>query len=160
MCNEKETGTWLPVVKETVDAIYNYLIPHQDGIKMSGRDYGRRGARVCTELVGRNIIEKKVLGRGKGCRYKWVATMPPTKVLYGSIAQKLHDEERKYKDTFKKKMKEKKETPAVAMPEMEEMKSLVEKLQEMWKFMQDNGVTIENDKLVLTEVKVTKTVLS
>ena len=105
MCTEKVTGTWPQVVKKTVDDVYNYLIQHPDGITMVATDYGKRGSRICSKLVSRGIIEKQMLGRGKGCRYKWIATMGPTKVLYGSIAQELYDEERKYKDTFKKKGK-------------------------------------------------------
>ena len=119
MCNEKITGMWLPTVKKTVDSVYEYLIQHPEGITMAANEYGKRGSRVCTKLVSRGIIEKKGLGIGKGWRYKWVATMAPTKVLYGSIAQELYDEERKYQETFKKKHAAKnKETPAV-QPEEE-----------------------------------------
>ena len=103
MCDEKNTGTWLPIVKKTVDAIYDYLIRHPDGITMSGKEYGKRGARVCSKLVSRGIIEKKYLGRGNGCKYRWAATMAPTKVLYGSIAQELYDEDKAYKETYNNK---------------------------------------------------------
>lgn len=107
MNEKKETGNWLPVVKKTVDDVYNYLIQNPDGAPMVAKDYGRRGARICSDLVSRGIIEKKILGRGHGCKYRWVATMGPTKVLYGSIAQKLYDEDKKYKDEFYKKKRAK-----------------------------------------------------
>jgi hypothetical protein len=39
--NEKEkTGNWLPVVKKTVDDVYNYLIQNPDGAPMVAKDYG------------------------------------------------------------------------------------------------------------------------
>ena len=99
----KKTGAWLPIVKKVVDEIYEYLIQHPDGITMSVRkEYGASGAKICTELVSRNIVEKQLLGRGKGCKYKWVASMAPTKVLYGSIAQKLYDDAKEYRDSYRK----------------------------------------------------------
>ena len=99
----KKTGAWLPIVKKVVDEIYEYLIQHPDGITMSVRkEHGSRGAKICTELVNRNIIEKQLLGRGKGCKYRWVASMAPTKVLYGSIAQKLFDDAKEYRDSYRK----------------------------------------------------------
>lgn len=107
MNEKKETGNWLPVVKKTVDDVYNYLIQNPDGAPMVAKDYGKRGARICSDLVSRGIIEKKSLGRGHGWKYRWVATMGPTKVLYGSIAQKLYDEDKKYKDEFYKKKRAK-----------------------------------------------------
>ena len=110
MCNEKKTGAWLPIVKKTVDAVYDYLTPHPDGITMKGGDYGKRGAAVCSELVRRGIITKSYVPNvGKGglcCKYRWTATMGPTTVLYGSIAQRLYDTQKRYDETHKKKVKE------------------------------------------------------
>ena len=121
MSNKGKTRSRLPFIKQTVDEIYEHLIQHPDGITMSVRkERGLMGARIVSKLVGRGIIEKQMLGRGKeGCRYRWVATMAPTKVLYGSIAQQLSDEDRMYMEQFKKKRATKnKETPAV-QPEEE-----------------------------------------
>ena len=121
MSNKGKTRSRLPFIKQTVDEIYEHLIQQPDGITMSVRkERGLMYARIMSKLVGRGIIEKQMFGRGKeGCRYRWVATMAPTKVLYGSIAQELADEDRAHRDSYKKKHAAKnKETPAV-QPEEE-----------------------------------------
>lgn len=175
MCIEKKTGTWFQVVKETVDSVYEYLIPHAEGITMSAKEYGKRGARVCTKLVDRGIVEKKALGKGRGWRYKWVATMAPTKVLYGSIAQELYDEQRKYNETFKQKGKQHPVEENVEKPSEIEaihgdiiMKCLVGQcgidlnkvpIMDMWENMKKRGVSIKDGRLVLTETKVVETIL-
>lgn len=104
MIEKKETGNWLPVVKKVVDDVYDLLIKNPEGAIIVATSYGKRGSRVCTELVGRGIIEKKRVALGK-CVYRWVANMGPTKVLYGSIAQKLYDEDQKYRKTYNNKNK-------------------------------------------------------
>ena len=139
MSNEGKTRSRLPFIKQTVDEIYEHLIQHPDGITMSVRkERGLMGARIVSKLVGRGIIKKQMLGRGsEGCKYKWSATMAPTKVLYGSIAQELADEDRAYRDSYKKKAAKKRETPAV-QPEEEKLPdnpsdpSLVEIAQSIW----------------------------
>ena len=159
MCTEKETGTWLPLVKKTVDTVYDYLIQHPDGITMSTAEYGKRGQRVCTKLVSRGIIEKQILGRAKGCRYKWVASMAPTKVLYGSIAQELYHEDRKYLETHMKKMKGMKVSPIEKPQEIQVVTELFEKpvsplapfsIQELWDEIKRKGGFIEDNKLAVT----------
>jgi len=158
MCNEKSTGTWLPVVKKTVDAIYDYLIQHPDGITMSAAEYGKRGARVCTRLVSRGIVEKRFLGRGNGWRYKWAATMAPTKVLYGSIAQELYDEDRAF--YMRKSDKKKREKATVEITPLEEEKpvtpiTVIQAIdaftdQELWDELKSRGYSIEDNRLVVT----------
>jgi hypothetical protein len=113
--NEKASRTLASQVKEAVDYIYNYLIQSEDGVTFSASSLGKIGSRVCTVLVKRGIVEKThassaSLGkRGALCKYKWVATMAPTKVLYGSITDEIADIDKKYKDkSRKKKLLEKK----------------------------------------------------
>ena len=197
MDKEKRTERMLPRIKQTVDSVYEYLIPHPDGCGMSAKDYGQKGARIITSLVNRKIIEKTNLGRGE-YKYKWVATMHPTTTLYRSIALEIQAEQRMYQERLKEKKSTKVQeapvsddpAPKVAKPDktyplsvvsdllgstpqppvvpvvnelLEEKpveKSPLDEIKEMWERMKELGVTIENNQLVLTEVKVYKTVLS
>lgn len=162
MYTERKTGKLMKIVKDTVDSVYDYLIPHTDGITMSANDYGKRGSRVCSELVKRGIIEKKGLGHGKGWRYRWIATMAPTNVLYGSIAQKLYDEDRMYQDAHRKKKaaeKSKKvvvDTPPTEQPLPEPKREYVSDLkgfsaQELWDELKGRGYFIEGERLAITQ---------
>lgn len=180
MCTtENKVKTLRQVVKETIDAVYEYLIPHQDGITMMAKDYGYRGNRVISKLVNRGIITKESVG-GKAYRYKWVAAMAPTNVLYGSVADEIQAEDREYQANFRKRHARKKvktEQAQVAKPdktyplsvvaellestpvsEGKEPKDVLGEIKEMWERMKELGVTIENNQLVFTEIK--KTVLS
>ena len=182
MSNEGKTRSRLPFIKRTVDEIYEHLIQHPDGITMSVRkERGLMGARIVSKLVGRGIIEKQMLGRGSdGCKYKWAATMAPTKVLYGSIAQELADEDRAYRDSYKKKAAKKRETPVVQpgeekLPDNPSNPSLVEiaqsigttdsqvedagsidavlsrfSLEEIWDYMKRRGVYVSDGVLAYT----------
>lgn len=147
MDKEKGMERALPKIKQTVDAVYEYLIPHPDGCGMSAKDYGKKGARVISLLVNRKIIEKTNLGRGE-YKYKWVATMAPTSTLYRSIALEIQAESREYYETHKKKVSAPKveEAPVVVNELLEEKP--VEKIQEMWERMKKLGATIENNQLV------------
>lgn len=152
----------LPKIKETVDSVYEYLTPHPDGIGMVAKEFGKTGGRICTSLVNRKIIEKTNLGRGE-YKYKWVATMAPTSTPYRSIAAELQAERRQEYEKKKSSSAKAKETPAVVNEIAEDKpaeKGPVEQILEMWEKMKKMGVSIENNQLVLTEVKVTKTVLS
>ena len=154
MDKEKGMERALPKIKQTVDSVYEYLIPHPDGCGMSAKDYGKKGARVISSLVNRKIIEKTNLGRGE-YKYKWVATMRPTTTLYRSIALEIQAESRKYYETHKKKISAPKvedcPAPAVVNELLEEKpvaKSPLEEIQEMWERMKKLGATIENNQLV------------
>lgn len=162
MCTERKTGSWLPIVKNVVDSVYDYLAPHPEGITMSASDYGHRGGRVCAELVKRGIIEKQGLGYKKGWRYRWIATMGPTNVLYGSIAQKLYDEDRMYKDVHRKKKAAEKsknvvvDTPSTEQPLPEAKREYVSDLkgfsaQELWDELKGRGYFIEGERLAITQ---------
>ena len=114
--NEKTSKTLASQVKEAVDYIYNYLIQHKDGATFSASSLGKNAARVCSVLVKRGIIQKTFASaaavgkKGALCRYKWIATMAPTKVLYGSITDELADKDKKYrKKSLEKKRLEKKQ---------------------------------------------------
>ena len=177
MCTtENKMKTLRQVVKETIDAVYEYLIPHPDGITMIAKDYGYRGGRVISKLVNRGIITKESVG-GKAYRYKWVAAMAPTNVLYGSVADEIQAEDREYQVNFRKRHARKKvktEQAQVAKPDKTYPLSVVSDLLDsttqpqdilnevkaLWERMKELGVTIENNQLVLTEVKVYKTVLA
>lgn len=154
----------LPKIKETVDSVYEYLTPHPDGIGMVAKEFGKTGGRICTSLVNRGIIEKTNLGRG-AYKYKWIATMAPTTTLYRSIAMEIQAERKSGYENHKKKSSPAKieEAPIVVNELVEDKpveKGPVEQILEMWEKMKKMGVSIENNQLVLTEVKVTKTVLS
>lgn len=162
MCvTEEKTGTWLPIVKKTVDSVYDYLIQHPDGIGMSALEYGKRGARVCSKLVARNIISKEGLGRGKGWKYRWDATMAPTKVLYGSIAQQLYDEDRIHKANSRKRaVASSRSFPEQVVPQVIAAPDPVLKPgvdlsvisdQDLWSALKGRGYHIENNRLVKKE---------
>lgn len=152
MDKEKKTERMLPRIKQTVDAVYEYLIPHPDGCGMAAKDFGKTNSRIVTSLVNRKIIERMNLGHGE-YKYKWVATMCPTTTLYRSIALEIQAESRKYYETHKKKVSAPKveEAPAVVNELLEEKpvaKSPLEEIQEMWERMKKLGATIENNQLV------------
>lgn len=166
MCvTEEKTGTWLPIVKKTVDSVYEYLIQHPDGIGMSALEYGKRGARVCSKLVARNIISKKGLGRGNGWKYRWEATMAPTKVLYGSIAHELYDEDKKYKGDHNARLKSASAVSCISKPDVVREIMEVEATpvlkpgvdlsvisdQDLWNALKGRGYHIENNRLVKVE---------
>lgn len=162
MCvTEEKTGTWLPVVKKTVDSVYEYLIQHPDGIGMSAMEYGKRGARVCSKLVSRGIISKEGLGRGKGWKYRWEATMAPTKVLYGSIAQQLYDEDRIHKANSRKRaVASSRSVPEQVVPQViatpaPELKPGVDLSvisdQVLWEELKRRGYTIDGNRLAKKE---------
>ena len=158
MDKEKRVERLLPTIKKTVDAVYEYLIPHPDGIGMSAKEYGKTGGRICACLVRRKIIEKTNLGRGE-YKYKWIATMGPTTTLYRSIAMEIQAERKRANDNHKeRKMSTRtEEAPAVVNELIEKTeKSPLEEIQEMWERLKGMGVIIENNQLVL----VSKTVLS
>jgi len=176
MDKEKGMERALPRIKQTVDAVYEYLIPHPDGCGMSAKDYGKKGGRVISSLVNRKIIERTNLGHGE-YKYKWVATMCPTTTLYRSIALEIQAESRKYYETHKKKKSTEAQVPTPkydkkyplsvvadllgstpqppVVPIVNELleekpvaKSPLEEIQEMWERMKQLGATIENNQLV------------
>lgn len=162
MDKEKKMERALPRIKQTVDAVYEYLAPHPDGCGMAAKDFGRTNSRIITSLVSRKIIEKTNLGRGE-YKYKWVATMAPTPTLYRSIALEIQTENQRYQVEYQRKKSSPKveDCPApVVVSEPMETKSIADQVMEMWARMREMGVSIENNQLVLTEVKVTRTVLS
>lgn len=156
MCKEKGMERLLPKVKKTVDSVYEYLIPHPDGCGMSAKDYGRRGARVVSLLVKRNIIEKTNLGRGE-YKYRWIATMSPTPTLYRSITLEIQAEDREYYETHKKKAPAPRaeETPAVVNDLVEQTQNPFDEVKALWERMKELGATIEDNRIVLVEVRKT-----
>ena len=146
-------------VKETIDFVYQYLLPFPDGVTMNARQLGKTGARVCTSLVHRGIITKTKKGTGgKEFKYKWVATMGPTKVLVGSITAELADKNKSYVD--KSKNKSKKETTMDKIEnerEKQEAGVVVDNptiaqytIQELWDEIKRRGGHIEGGQLAVT----------
>lgn len=155
------------VVKETVDFVYEMLINNPDGLQISFQDYGKTEKSIVSILIKRGIISKTPISTGRrGCawKYKWIATMPPTKVLYGSIVDEYRDKQRAWKSRFKEKMKkdslpattEKKED-AVVLPVVEPPhKELINALdgfsdRELWDELKKRGYSIEENRLVIVK---------
>ena len=92
-------------VKDTVDFMYEMLIQHPEGIEFNASSLGNTPTQVVSLLAKRNIIERTPLFSkyGRKFRYKWVATMAPTKVLYGSIAQELRALQSAYNKVYHEK---------------------------------------------------------
>ena len=181
MCNsDKKAKTLQQIVKETIDAVYEYLAPHPDGITMVVREYGTKGSRVISSLVNRGIITKERVGKNE-YRYRWIATMAPTSVLYGSVSDEIRAIERGYQKAFRERKAAAKarqkpdktyplsviteelgstpQPPVVLSPDEKPVaKSPLEEIQEMWERMKELGATIEDNRIVLIEIK--KTVLS
>ena len=154
MDKEKKMERMLPRIKQTVDAVYEYLTPHPDGCGMAAKDFGKNNSRIVTLLVNRKIIEKTNLGHGE-YKYKWAATMSPTPTLYRSIALEIQTENQRYQDEYKRKKSSPKvedcPVPVVVNELLEEKpveKSPLEEIQEMWERMKKLGATIENNQLV------------
>jgi hypothetical protein len=155
MDKEKKMERMLPRVKQTVDAVYEYLTPHPDGCGMAAKDFGKTNSRIVTSLVTRKIIEKTNLGRGE-YKYKWAATMAPTSTLYRSIALEIQTESQRYQEEYQRKKSSPKvedcPSPVAVVNELLEEKpvekSPLEEIQEMWERMKQLGATIENNQLV------------
>lgn len=155
------------VVKETVDFIYELLINSTDGVQFSFKDFGKTEQRIVSILIKRGIISKTTISTGRrGCawKYKWIATMPPTKVLYGSIVDEYRDIQRAWKSRSNEKMKkdslpatnEKKEdavVPPVVEPPQEERINAIDGFsdQELWNELKKRGYSIEDNRLVIVK---------
>ena len=96
-------------VKETVDYVFSYLHPFPDGVVFSAKELGFNEKRVLKILTARGIIAREQVKGvyGKQFRYKWSAAMPPTNVLYGSIADEIRDLDSVRTKKQNKKRKEK-----------------------------------------------------
>lgn len=120
----KRTLTPLPkTVKETVDFIYEFLIVHPDGVQFSADSLGgSTQKRILSILVKRGIVERTWLltgGTGRVGKYKWIATMQPTKTLYGSIVTEIREEQKawpSHKKGAKSKQSVKDKSVAVDAP--------------------------------------------
>lgn len=171
-------GRPLPkTVKETVDFAYEMLIPHPDGIVFTTAKLGFNETRIFSTLVKRGIISKTPCPRkeGRGCeyKYKWVAPMAPTKVIYGSIVEEIRSIDRAKSSSGKKSGK--KAAPANAderhdEPAPEVVNDVIEdtnkvqeqaapaktyvtdlkgfSAQELWDELKARGFVIENDRIV------------
>lgn len=96
----KSTITPLPkTVKETVDIVYELLSEHPDGVQVTMSSFldSKAQRRVISILIKRGIVQKTFVvtpgKKGPTFKYKWAATMAPTKTLYGSIVKQMHDED-------------------------------------------------------------------
>lgn len=173
----KRTKTPLPkTVKEFVDFIYEYLIEHPDGLSFPMKSIveTRTQKRVASILIQRGIIEKTFIPavdrRGVSYKYKWVATMAPTKTLYGSIVTELRNEQSKWPSYKKKKAMEKKkpvfdEKPNVVADVAAQEPTPIEPTpvftgfgpfdgfsdQELWDELKRRGYSIEDNRLVIVK---------
>lgn len=158
MCNDVKKGgdPLAKTVKETIDFVYDYLSPHPDGIVMNAKSLGGVPRSIVTVLVHRGIVQKTYVAssgrKGVECSYKWVATMAPTKTLYGSITDEIRDTRKRRKEAWKKKP----EQSAVAQdPTPQELpKEYVTTLdgfssQELWDELKARGYSIEDNRLVI-----------
>ena len=152
MENKKKT---LPQrVKEVVDFTYEYLVQHEDGITMDAKSLFGADRGIVTVLVKRGIISKTFVAatgrRGVVCKYKWVATMPPTKTLYGSILQELRNKtEHKQSSRVIDDNTQSNETPII-VPEEKTAVTLLSGFsdQELWDELKRRGYSAEGDRLV------------
>lgn len=154
------------VVKDTIDFVYEMLINNPDGLQISFKDYGKIEKRIVSILIKRGIITKTPISTGRrGCawKYKWIATMPPTKVLYGSVVDEYRDIQRAWKSSSNEKKKdylhattEKKEDavvlPVVELPQEERINALDGfSDQELWDELKKRGYSIEDNRLVIVK---------
>lgn len=152
-------------VKETVDYVFSYLHPFPDGVVFSAKDLGFNEKRVLKILYARGIITREqVKGvSGKQFRYKWAAVMPPTNVLYGSIADEIRDIDSAKTKEQRKKRKEKKtmstenntndtNTAKEIISELSDCEDLGPLFgitsQALWDELKARGYYIENNRLV------------
>ena len=114
-------------VKDTIDFMYEMLIPNQNGIEFNASSLGITPSQVVSLLVDRNIIERTPVfsKNGRKFRYKWLATMAPTKVLYGSITQQLRDKQADHNKCCKANEKNAVKPEVKPIPE-EDVKALEE----------------------------------
>ena len=125
-------------VKETVEFVYSYLKPYENGVALNAKEFGKTGSMVVTSLVKRGILEKGGRGSDQQYQYKWVATMAPTKTLYESISMELKDRQKRYKQAHSAKAKKAKEAVSDDAPSKTgpsaptEMKSLERRLNELY----------------------------
>lgn len=166
----KRTLTPLPkTVKEFVDFIYEYLIEHPDGLAFPMKSITSSGTqkRIASILVQRGIIGKTTIPNvgkpGHSCRYRWAATMPPTKTLYGSIVSEIRNEKYKWPsyNCNAKKNREAVEADPMPTPTTDEPQEQpisvfngFEPLdgfsdQELWDELKKRGYTIEDNRLVI-----------
>lgn len=174
----KRTLTPLPkTVKETVDFIYEFLIVHPDGVQFSaGSLGGSTQKRILCILVKRGIVERTWLltgGTGRVCKYKWIATMPPTKTLYGSIVTEIRDEQKAW-PSHKKSAKSKQSVKEQSVVD-EKQDAVIDAVaqepigvdptsvfagfgpfdgfsdQELWDELKKRGYSIEGNRLVIVK---------
>lgn len=138
-------------VKETIDFVYELLTTNPGGYELKPKTLGFNASRVCSTLVKRGIISKDVLSTsgkpGHTCIYKWIANMPPTKVLYGSVT----DEIKHQQSVSKKKATQKND---VVVCQNDNSDSSLERFtsQELWDELKRRGATIKDGKIVIVVV--------
>lgn len=144
-------------VKDTIDYAYEMLAGNQIGVELNVKGLGFNAARVCSILVKRGIIEKTKTTGGK-CIYKWVASMPPTNVLYGSIADQLAHEQKNRREKYKnahhvsgyaKQSEPEATNEPVEKKDVLSLDSFTD--QELWDELKRRGARIIDGKLVIVK---------
>lgn len=159
-----KTKTLTATVKETIDFVYEYLSPHQNGIVMNAKSLGNVQRGVVTILVGRMIITKTAVPargrRGVEWVYRWVATMPPTNVLYGSVTDEMRNRRREIKKRCKMSVKptDKRPLPSADEPACEiapmELRFVGVSDEDLWEELKRREYVIEGNAIVKTTRKV------
>lgn len=141
-------------VKETIDFVYDILSSNPEGYVLAPSSLGYYEALVCSILVNRGIISKtRRTAHNKNhfeFVYKWEATMPPTTVLYGSVADEIRD----IKSSYKKKKNAKPKPDDNPMPpetkvEHPDLSSFSE--QDLWDELKRRGARIIGSRLVIVK---------
>ena len=114
---EKKRQRLEVTVKETIDFIYELAMANPDGVEIAAHSLGYTPSKVVSLLVERKTLERRTVSHagGQKCVYKWIATMGPTKVFYGSITQELRDRMREKNKKYKAKAEKKEKARQAAM---------------------------------------------
>lgn len=145
-------------VKETIDMVYEILSANPEGYELHARKMGFNAARCCSILVKRGIISKhyKIVNGNRLCIYKWEATIPPSKVLYGSVTEELMADQknRRIRCSAQKKERDvKTETPTPENPTYTPINLSMDCFtdQELWDELKRRGGTIKDGKMMIVK---------
>ena len=141
-------------VKDTIDYVYELLSTNPSGYELNVSGLGFNAACCCAILVKRGIIskERKYINGQLHVIYKWVANMPPSKVLYGSVSDELKSEQSKRKRRVappKSNANDKESIAPAFTPVNLSMDCFSE--QELWDELKRRGATIKDGKLMIVK---------
>ena len=175
MNKESRKQSFPAKIKERVDFIHGLTTEAEEGYRGSFTSYDTLMGDVVRELVKRGIVLKeRDTTRTRCCyTYKWVATMSPTRALYGSVMnalrQKVREEkrqsilrakERAAEEARKAVLQEIAGSPQEPAPEVKETPEVEKQInplagftaKELWDEIKSRGYTIENNTIIRREV--------